>query len=245
MSVYLRLFLLIAVGAALVVALFNAKKVAGPDKSAEIELADTKNENEAPPKVQVGVPAKITADHAQPSRNVGGGIVASPTLENAPLERVDPLPQPTPPPPPKPIEVNKPKSFERWRLVYNAVATSAGQFQTNNVALVLPGIDIVSAEEKCTSENGASWPCGMVARTSLRSFINGKALNCKLPDVPENTIIEADCNLRGRDLAEWLVTNGWARAKPDGPYAQLQSSAEVARRGIFGSPPKGFVNVAP
>jgi endonuclease YncB( thermonuclease family) len=241
MGVYVRIILLITVGLALVFALLNARKVAPPKKSAEVEQTDTRTT----PNVQVGVPAKIALDKAQPSRNVGTGVIAAPGTENAPLERIDPLPQPTPPAQPKPVEIKKPKSFERWRLVYNAVATSAGQFQANNITLVLPGIDIVSAGEKCTLQDGTSWPCGMVARTSLRSYINGKALNCKLPDAPEGNTVEADYTLRGRDLAEWLVANGWARAKDDGPYTQLQLSAEQASRGIFGNPPKGFTAPAP
>ena len=49
--------------------------------------------------------------------------------------------------------------------------------------------------------------------------------------------------MRGRDLAEWLVVNGWARAKSDGPYIDQQASAEQSRRGIFGNPPQGVARV--
>ncbi len=244
MATYLRLFLLMTVALGLAFVMWQAKKMTAHKETVRTEPQETTVGTPAKPVVQVGTPAKITKDGAKPSRTVGGEVVSIPQ-ELTSLERIDPVPQPTPPPAPKPVEVTKSKSFERWRLVYNAVATSAGVFQTNENALVLPGIEVLAANEKCTLENGASWPCGMVARTSLRSFINGKALTCKLPDVPAEKSIEADCLLRGRDLGEWLVANGWARAKPDGPYIDQEASAKQARRGMFGDPPKGLVATTP
>jgi endonuclease YncB( thermonuclease family) len=244
MATYLRLFLLMSVALGLAIVLWQAKKMAVPNETVRKERPEMIGVTPAKSAVQVGTPAKITEEAAKPSRTVGGEVLAN-IQESAPLERIEPVPQPTPPPAPKPVEVTKPKSFERWRLVYNAVATSAGVFQTNEVSVVLPGIDVLAANEKCTLENGASWPCGMVARTSLRGFINGKALTCKLPDVPEVKSIEADCLLRGRDLGEWLVANGWARAKADGPYAAQEASAKQTRRGMFGNPPNGLVTTTP
>ena len=40
-----------------------------------------------------------------------------------------------------------------------------------------------------------------------------------------------------QDAGAWLVSNGWARAAPSGPYAQAEAEAREAGRGIFGPPP--------
>ncbi|MGL4488130.1 MAG: thermonuclease family protein [Rhizobiaceae bacterium] len=247
MARFLRLLVLFAAASTLVLILYQAKTIPAADVVRDTE---SPAESPPPPSIQAGAPVKTedvpaAQGAAKSTRNVGGGAATAPLNDQAMLERLDPVPQPTPPTTPKAAEAQEPKTFWRWRLVYNSVATSAGVFQTNESALVLPGIDIVSTTEKCVAPDGRSWPCGMVARTALRSFINGKALTCKLPDVPKDKSFEADCLLRGRDLGEWLVTSGWARAKVDGPYVDLQTNAQQARRGIFGTPPQGLTTATP
>jgi endonuclease YncB( thermonuclease family) len=76
-------------------------------------------------------------------------------------------------------------------------------------------------------------------------LINGKALTCKLPDVPEGDSFEAECYLRGRDLSLWLVTNGWAHASANGPYENEGAQAKQNRRGIYGDPERGVATVDP
>ncbi len=175
------------------------------------------------------------------SRNVGAGVVASPPVDGQALERVAALPQPTPPARPNQLDPERLKPVSlRWRLVYNTVATSAGILQYGETALVLPGVDAVTADETCALSSGARWPCGMAARTAFRNYLKGRALNCHLPDAPPDNAIVAECLLSGQDPAAWLVENGWARAKTDGPFGELATRAKSASRGIFGLPPKGI-----
>jgi endonuclease YncB( thermonuclease family) len=244
MAAFARLVLLIVIGAALLFALLQATRMSSPQAPRSVEKSNTSLASLPPSSVQIGESAKLQNQPVPPSRDVGGQLVASPLQPQETLERISPLPQPTPPPTTKPVE-EKPISRERWRLVYNAVVTSAGIFQTNESALVLPGIDVISTDERCALDGGKTWPCGMVARTSLRSFINGKALTCKLPDILTEKSFIADCRLRGRDLALWLVANGWARASADGPYLDDQDKAEQSQLGIFGNPPQGVQIAAP
>ncbi len=180
------------------------------------------------------------------ARNVGGGLVVAPLVPDGPLERVAALPQPTPPSQPEPEVASVPESKAiRWRLVFNAVATSAGILQTAETAIVIPGIDAVSADEDCTSPSGMIWPCGMVARTAFRNYLQGRALNCHLPDKNDNKAIVAECLLQGQDPAAWLVEQGWARAKPDSPFAKLAETAKTSNRGIYGQPPAGVEVILP
>ena len=106
------------------------------------------------------------------------------------------------------------------------------------MTLTLPGIEIVAADETCTSPSGQEWPCGMAARTAFRAYLRGRALNCHLPDAPSDEDIATECLLQGEDPALWLVSQGWARAKPDGPFGLQAEAAELARLGIFGQPPR-------
>ncbi len=180
------------------------------------------------------------------ARNVGGGIVASPLVLAGPLERVAPLPQPTPPAEPEPEAASGPENKAvRWRLVFNAVATSAGILQTADTAIVIPGIDAVSADEDCTAPSGVIWPCGMVARTAFRNYLQGRALNCHLPDNSGDKAIVAECLLQGQDPAAWLVEQGWARAKPGSQFSELAQDAKAANRGIYGLPPVGVEIIMP
>jgi endonuclease YncB( thermonuclease family) len=184
-------------------------------------------------------PAEAAAEsNLDPLPNVAGETAqkdaASPLLREPAREPLSALASPTPPaPPPDPDSLPK-----RWRLVHKPVATSAGILDIDGVTIVLPGLDTVPTNENCTDANGASWPCGMGARTAFRAYLRGRALNCRLPDQRPDDAILGECLLQGDDPAAWLVKNGWARAKADGPYVSLQSEAVAARRGIFGARPK-------
>ena len=160
--------------------------------------------------------------------------------ESALLQRLGPraplsgLAAPAPPPPPPDPDMLP----RRWRLVHQPVATAAGIVEAGGMIMVLPGIDIVAVNETCASASGPSWPCGMAARTAFRAYLRSRALNCRLPDTRLETAIPAECLLQGEDPARWLISQGWARAMPDGPFAAEGAAAQAARRGIFGQPPR-------
>lgn len=173
------------------------------------------------------------------ARNVGTGTIASPEMGDQALERIEALPQPTSHGASKPAERTKPKYPMRWKLIYNSVITSAGVFDINGTTLVLPGIDIVPANATCTAPNSINWPCGMAARTAFRNYVQGRAITCKVPDMPPQNSFTADCMMAGQDMAAWLVEHGWAKAKLATPYVDLEAKAKSQRLGIFGDPPRG------
>lgn len=175
------------------------------------------------------------------ARIVGGGLIAAPVVIEGPLERIEALPQPVPPAPPEPAKQN---TILRWRLIYNSVISAAGVFDLNGTALVLPGIDIVPANEACTAPNGTTWHCGMVARTAFRNYVKGRAITCRVPDAPSQQSLAVECLLAGQDMAAWLVDQGWARAKPATIYADLETAAKGDQRGIHGNPPRGVEAVS-
>lgn len=194
---------------------------------------------------QPGPETSMTSNETTHARNVGGGKIPASLPAEQPLERVGALPQPTPPKKPQIRKtVEKKPEILRWRLVYNAVAVSAGILQANDLTLVLSGIDTVSDNETCRQPGGPQWPCGTVARTAFRNFLQGRALNCHLPDYSTVSSLEAECLIAGQDPAEWLISQGWARAKSGSPMEEKARAAKIAGRGIYGAPPPGVQSVA-
>ncbi|KXF78689.1 hypothetical protein ATN84_02595 [Paramesorhizobium deserti] len=161
-------------------------------------------------------------------------------LDDGPLERIEPraplselsLALPPPPPTSAPGEI-------RYRLLHQPVATAAGRIEADGHVIEVEGIDIPSLDETCTDPAGASWPCGMQARTAFRAWLRARAVMCRLPAAPSGEATATDCTLGGEDVAAWLVDNGWARAKAGSPYAERARKAEEAHLGIFGQRPEG------
>jgi endonuclease YncB( thermonuclease family) len=181
-----------------------------------------------------------TASSDKTAQSATGLDSAAKTQESALLQRMEPraplsgLAAPAPPPPP-PDPESLPK---RWKMVHQPVATAAGILEAGGITLVLPGIDVVAVNETCPSSSGQSWPCGMAARTAFRAYLRGRALNCHLPDARVEQALAAECLLQGEDPALWLISQGWARAKADGPFGAQGQEAEAAHRGIFGVQPQ-------
>jgi endonuclease YncB( thermonuclease family) len=187
------------------------------------------SKRDAPPAVEPLSTQAPIASKQEPklaARDAGkGDLVREPARE--PMSA---LAAPAPPaPPPDPDSLPK-----RWRLVHQPVATAAGVFDAEGVTIVLPGLDTVPTNETCADGSGGSWPCGMGARTAFRAYLRGRSINCKLPDQRPDDAVLGECLLQGDDPAAWLVRNGWARAKADGPYASLETEARTAKRGIYG-----------
>lgn len=185
-------------------------------------------------------PALTTNTAAAPDRTLSKGARDSSqtppqpdTLAREPVRApLSVLAAPQPPaPPPKADELPK-----RWRLVHGAVARDAGVLDAAGITLILPGIDIVSSDETCPRLVEGSWPCGMAARTAFRAYLRGRALNCRVPDMPVEEAIVTDCLLQGEDPARWLVQRGWARAKQDGAFVAEGEAARSSGHGIFGPP---------
>lgn len=215
------LILAALIGTALAAALLASVKLARESGSKPTPAAAGRMSGTLPPSAANG-------ENAAAATVSGGPLLRGPA--RGPLSGLAaPLP-PAPPPDPD-------KAPRRWRMVHQAVATAAGVLEADGLTMVLPGIDVVANNEICVAPGGQSWPCGMAARTAFRAFLRGRSLNCHLPDSRPDRGILAECLLMGEDPAQWLVKNGWARAKENKELAALARQAEISHRGIFGPPP--------
>lgn len=166
------------------------------------------------------------------ARAVGDDLIALPDVRpeslvrEAPRDPLSALGQALPPPPPQ------------VTVFYRPVATASATFEAMGYTLAIAGTQGLEPDETCTSA-GVSWPCGMRARTAVRLWLRGRALNCQPPPADKKQVV-VSCQLGKQDVGAWLVANGWARAVEGGPYAEAQRKARQAGVGIFGAPPAGI-----
>jgi endonuclease YncB( thermonuclease family) len=189
--------------------------------------------------VPVEVPQQDAGDRAAPLppvvervRPVAPEIVAAPPIDRKSLERVgsrQPLSEigaaraPSEGPPAETI-------------LFRPVASGGGTFTSLGYEVVLAGIDPTGPEETCAS-GGVSWSCGIHARTAFRNWLRGRALTCVVPPSPTGEPEVTRCLLGNQDAAEWLVSNGWAKAEPGGAYVEIEAEARAEKRGMYGPAP--------
>lgn len=167
------------------------------------------------------------------ARSVGSDLVAEPDISHELLVREKPreplstLGQALPPPEPE------------ITLFYRPVATGSASFDSMGYKLAIAGTEGLDPDETCTT-GSIVWPCGTRARTAVRMWLRGRALTCTPPPKNKDVAAVVECSLGKQDVGAWLVSNGWARAAADGPYAAAEEKARKASMGIFGLPPKAL-----
>lgn len=123
-----------------------------------------------------------------------------------------------------------PSGPPRTRLS-RVIVVDAGHFRAirEGAPLIvrLAGIDAPAFDARCGDAVGG-WRCGAAARAELARLIGMRAVECALPTEQEPGTAVADCSVGGRDLATWLVGQGWATPAHDAPAA-LAEAAEAAR----------------
>jgi endonuclease YncB( thermonuclease family) len=192
-----------------------------PDLRPAVLPGPTPKEELAPPRPTAILPG-VSPDPAfapapGPVRNVTPqGMTAGPTL-TAPLVRVAPV---TPEPPLQ----------ARDERLFNPLVTSAGVLKVREREINLAGVNAPHFEERCGE--GATWPCGRMARAALRRFIRGRAIECAVPAGAEAIPDPASCSVAGVDLSRWLVAQGWAK-QANSDLAALERQARDGKRGMW------------
>lgn len=205
------------------------------ETGSEVLVAPPASDALPPEEFDPGTPAPAPAEAMAASRQVAPAGITLPELGGQDLQREaprDPLSQLSLALPPKP----EPKNPWAGKPLFRPVATESAVFESGGQTISIDGVESVRPDETCSYE-GSSWPCGVRARAAFRAWLRGRALVCQLPEGQDEAAMRGTCRLAKQDAGEWLVENGWARATPDGPYAQAGEKAAADKRGIFGTPP--------
>jgi endonuclease YncB( thermonuclease family) len=169
---------------------------------------------------------------SQFARPIGQDLVAEPPVKGQDLVRAEPRAPLSPLSqalPPAPKEKN-------GGLLYLPVAIGSAEFEAMGYKIAIAGTESVGPDETCMHD-GVAWACGARAQAAVRAWLRGRALSCKLPPDAGSEVQVVGCRLGQQDVGAWLVSNGWARAVPGGPYVKAEATARQAAMGIFGPPP--------
>lgn len=115
-----------------------------------------------------------------------------------------------------------------------AKAVSGDTLDITGQEVRLHGIDAPEAQQTCLRD-GASWPCGAVAREQLATLLANFEVACEGVASSTGTII-ARCEAGGIDLAESMITAGLATVPnaDDADYAAMAERVQARRLGIWG-----------
>ena len=106
-----------------------------------------------------------------------------------------------------------------------------------------PGEASPASMQRCTAADGKDWPCGMAARTAQRLFLRNRTIGCDLPSREWSGTATAECLLGEQNIAEWLVSNGWAAAEPGSALVAAGEDAKANHLGLFGEDPRVKVRI--
>ena len=107
------------------------------------------------------------------------------------------------------------------------------------------GIDAPELDQTCRYADGASYPCGSLARQKLDARINRQTLHCEHieTDVYDRKVSRC-LTQSGNDIAAWMVNEGMAKAYTTytHTYLSFENYARSIRRGFWKNGPEGFDN---
>ena len=120
------------------------------------------------------------------------------------------------------------------RLLPRPVALDAARIAIGQAVVELPGVEPLELSAQCNS-GSLTWPCGARSRTELRNFLRGRSIECEVPNSfgESRETISSACSVGDEDIGAWVVSRGWARAMPGGPYEDQQTSAKANGLGIW------------
>ena len=129
------------------------------------------------------------------------------------------------------VALPEPEPEARVERLFQPIVVAAGTIKVRGRDIRLAGIAALGFDERC-GEGAAAWPCGRMARAALRRFIRGRAIECDVPPGADDIPDPATCRIGGEDIAQWLVTQGWA--KRDGNrYGEEEDAARRAKLGLW------------
>lgn len=96
------------------------------------------------------------------------------------------------------------------------------------------GIDAPELSQFCR-RRGVAWACGRQAHNALRGVLGNSVVHCEIVGLDRFQRRIGRCSVRGLDIQEWMVAEGWAVAyrRYSEDYAATEAQAQNARKGLW------------
>ena len=117
-----------------------------------------------------------------------------------------------------------------------ARVTDGDTIRIANERIRLHGIDAPELRQKCGTETGEPYQCGISAAEKLREAIGNQSVDCQFFERDRyNRIIGTCFNATGKNIQSWMVESGWAVAyrRYSTRYVEEEAAAREAKRGIW------------
>lgn len=107
--------------------------------------------------------------------------------------------------------------------------------RVGSVTVRLHGIDAPEVDQTCTNRAGGVWPCGAFVSESVHARYDGKSAICDVITEDRYERSVAKCYVRGVDVGEDIVAQGWAEAyrRYSWDYDLTEKTAQVLGLGIW------------
>lgn len=236
-SVMMRRAALVNLGAvAAIGAIALAVRATGPVQAPPQQTVDAgrRGAPRSTPTASRVAPASVPTSAAVAVRIIAPEVVLPPEVAAQTLERVEPRP-PLGDLGPAPAPRYAANAHWRGRLLYRPVVTSSASFEAMGYSILIAGAEPVDPGSFCRFR-GVKWDCGERAMLAFRYWLRGRAPSCRLYGPVGQRPVPAACRLGKQDIGAWLVSNGWALARPGAGYEKAEGVARKARMGIFGPP---------
>ncbi len=116
-----------------------------------------------------------------------------------------------------------------------ASVIDADTIEIHGQRIRLHGVDAPEKGQECFQPDGLPWRCGQRGALALADFIGESPVSCRSIDTDRYGRVVANCHVRGRDIEEWLVSEGWAMAyrRYSSHYIGAEQAAKNGKRGIW------------
>lgn len=97
-------------------------------------------------------------------------------------------------------------------LIGNVAVIDGDTLEMHGLRIRLHGIDAPESGQYCKDLNGKAFRCGQIAAQQMSGYVSGNTVDCETIDVDRYGRLIARCSVKGADVNELLVKEGWALA---------------------------------
>lgn len=121
------------------------------------------------------------------------------------------------------------------QIIGRASVIDGDTIEIHSKRIRLSGVDTPESGQLCYTNSGHPWRCGQLAAFMLADYIGTSQVSCQVEAQDKYGRYLSRCMAHGRDVGEWLVSNGWAVRYYDraGTYRRAQGEASASGRGIW------------